>query len=86
MKFLANYLKAHAAALGAGLSLLIADLNRGDVTLTDWYGIAGAALGVGVVVGIVPNLTSVAAPVAPAVVLPAQDAPDAPGTTTLLAS
>lgn len=56
MSFVSKYLKAHAAALGAALALVVTDLNSaGGLTLTDWYGIVGAALGVGVAVAVVPN-------------------------------
>lgn len=71
MSFVNSYLKAHLAGLGAALSLVVADLNAGHLTLTDWYGIVGAALGVAAAVAVVPNgapkaaaLAPVAAPVA----------------------
>lgn len=53
-----RFLKAHLAGLGAALSLVVADLAAGSLTLTDWYGIVGAALGVGAVVAVVPNSDS----------------------------
>lgn len=50
------YLKAHAAGLGAALSLFIADLNTGQhVTGGQWLQVIGAYLGVSVVVAAVPN-------------------------------
>ena len=63
------YLKAHVAALGAALSLVVADLNsHNGLTATDWYGIVGAALGVGAAVAVVPNSDGAPAKaVAPAV-------------------
>lgn len=49
-------LKAHSAGLGAALTLLITDLNQaGGMTADKWYGVAGAYLGVGAVVHMVPN-------------------------------
>lgn len=83
-KTISKFLKAHVAGLGAALALIVADLNTGSLSLTDWYGIVGAALGVGAAVAIVPNAVvkaaaPVVAPVA-AVVAAAQDvvAPLAP--------
>jgi hypothetical protein len=68
-----SYLKAHLAGLGAALALLIADLNSNvGLTAADWYGIVGAALGVGAVVAVAPNTKTVNAvtPVAVAVTPP----------------
>lgn len=67
--WLSAWLKAHLAGIGAALSVLIADLNtEHHITMTDWYWIVGAALGVGAVVAVAPNTTKQA--VAPAVVVP----------------
>lgn len=49
-------LKAHSAGLGAAVTLLLADLDLSNhVTLHQWVAIAGAYLGVGAVVHMVPN-------------------------------
>lgn len=59
MSIISKYLKAHVAGLGAALALVLADLNaNGHLTMNDWYGIVGAALGVGAVVATVPNTQS----------------------------
>lgn len=55
MAFVNRFLKAHVAGLGAALMLVIVDLQNGGVSLADWYGVVGAALGVGAAVATVPN-------------------------------
>lgn len=77
-KTISQFLKAHVAGLGAALTLVLADLNTGSLTLNDWYGIVGAALGVGAAVAIAPNavvkaVAPVVAPVAAVVAPVAQD-------------
>lgn len=61
MRFISQFLKAHIAGLATALSLVVADLNTGSLTLSDWYGIVGAALGVGALVAVVPNAPAAAA-------------------------
>lgn len=49
-------LKAHAAGLGAAVTLLLADLDvSNSVSLHQWVAIVGAYLGVGAAVHIIPN-------------------------------
>lgn len=78
-KYVLVYLKAHFAGLGAAVSLLLTDLHGGHalgaLTGNQWIAIAGVALGVGAVVGAVPNKTPDAPAVADAPV--AQDVVDA---------
>lgn len=51
-----KYLHAHASGFGAALTLLLADLNSGDVlTRSDWVAIAGAYLGVGAAISVLPH-------------------------------
>lgn len=81
MSWISSYLKAHVAGLGAALALVLADLNaNGSLTLNDWYGIVGAALGVGAAVATVPNTPKAAAvdDVLPEPEPVVQDVPDAP--------
>lgn len=54
-----KFLKAHAAGLGAAITLALADLNAGHVSPAQWLAVAAAYLGVGAVVAVVPNTPSV---------------------------
>jgi hypothetical protein len=85
-KYVHAYLKAHAAGLGAAITLILSDLDNGSLnTWAQWAAIVGAYLGTAAVVSAVPNtpLKAVEAVVKDAVasVAPAaavQDAPDTP--------
>ena len=55
-KYISPYLKAHVSAVAAAVALAMTDLsNNGTISLNDWYGIIGAAVGTGALVAAVPN-------------------------------